>query len=47
MIVILVFIGGDYPGHNQIWHQMEINKISHIYSGSPYSKVYLFSMGTE
>ncbi|MGO5436222.1 GBS Bsp-like repeat-containing protein [Enterococcus cecorum] len=38
---------GDYPGHNQIWHQMEINKISHIYSGSPYSKVYLFSMGTE
>ena len=38
---------GDYPGHNQIWHQMEINKISHIYSGTPYSKVYLFSMGTE
>ena len=38
---------GDYPGHNQIWHQMEVNKISHIYSGTPYSKVYLFSMGTE
>ena len=38
---------GDYPGHNQVWHQMETNKISHIYSGTPYSKIYLFSMGIE
>ena len=35
---------GDYPGHNQIWHETDTNKISHIYSGAPYTKVFLFSM---
>ena len=32
---------GDTPDTNTFWHQMEINKISHIYAGSPVIKYYL------
>ncbi|MDU5335231.1 hypothetical protein [Enterococcus sp.] len=34
---------GNSPSENRFWHQViDGNKISHIYSGTPYSKVYLF-----
>lgn len=41
------FYWGDYPGHNQFWHELDGNKISHIYAAAPYTKIYLFSMGVE
>lgn len=34
---------GNRSNENRFWHQViDGNKISHIYSGTPYSKVYLF-----
>lgn len=34
---------GNSSNENKFWHQViDGNKISHIYSGTPYSKVYLF-----
>ena len=36
---------GDYPGHNQFWHQVDINKISHIYAGTPQVRYYIIKTG--
>lgn len=35
------FFWGDTPTTNTFWHQMEVNKISHIYSGTPAIRYYL------
>lgn len=36
---------GDYPGHNQFWHQVDTNKISHIYAGTPVIRYYIIKIG--
>lgn len=36
---------GDYPGHNQFWHQVDINKISHIYAGTLQVRYYIIKTG--
>lgn len=36
---------GDYPGHNQFWHQVDTNKISHIYAGTPVIRYYIIKTG--
>lgn len=43
MIVILEFFGGDRSNENRIWHQVLAgNMQSHIFSGTRFSKIYLF-----
>ncbi|OUZ16087.1 hypothetical protein A5868_001005 [Enterococcus sp. 12F9_DIV0723] len=41
----LGFFWGNYSSHDRIWHStFPNNKFSHIYSATPYSKVYLFKL---